>query len=137
MRITRRKLRGLIKEELSLFLEQIGNNALLGEITTSPGSAWMDFPDRPITDLTSLGHPPEGSVSFEEPDLDPDDDEDDMDEIIDIIFDSLTPDEIRAFEYMLKSRRSGESRSDFIKRQYGGDPAQIMGYIAPGRSTDF
>jgi len=125
-----------IKELAQLFGHLAQDTKTLSEIRASPGSAYLDWPDRPLVDLTSLGHPPEGSVSFmepDEPDLDPDDDSDDELEIIDYILDSLSPDEARAFEYMLKARSQGETKSDFIRRKFGGDPEMVMRHIIPGR----
>jgi len=125
-----------IKDLSGVFYQLSKEVETLSEIRASPGSAYLDWPDRPLVDLTSLGHPPEGSVSFmepDEPDLDPDDDSDDEREILDFIIDSLSPDEARAFEYMLRARRQGETKSDFIRRRFGGDPEMVMRHIIPGR----
>ena len=126
MKITRRKLRQIIREEL------------VREIRASPAHVGVsDFPARPITDLSWLGHPPEDSVRYAEPeeeDLDPDDDSDDMAELLDMMVDEFTKDELAAFEVMIgRARRQGEKSSDVVGR-LGGDPYRVMSHVT-GRSA--
>lgn len=123
MKITRRQLRQIIREELSRELREITATPVGGDINVWP-------------DVSIYGRPiPRGGVSpgeEEEDPLDADGPEDDVAELLDMLKSGLEPGQLQALEYMLKGRRESESQSEYIKRKYSGDPSRLMQHIIPG-----
>lgn len=121
MKITRRTLQKIIKEEL---------RRSLGEIRASGITAFGEFPPIPLSDPHGVRLPVSDDIASEG---DPDDDSDDLAEIIDMLSDEFNADQLRALEFVLsraKDRR--EKTSDYIGRMHHGDPYQAMHNLVTG-----
>ena len=121
MRIKRRNLNRIIKEELERSLREIRASSLdtLGA-----------FPPIPLSDPHGARNPQTDDYID---DGDPDDDSDDMAEIIDMLSDEFNADQLRALEFVLsraKDRR--EKTSDYISRMHHGDPYTAMHNLVTG-----
>ena len=132
MKLNRTGLRRIILEEMRN-LKEIRASGI-------PGDTMNAFPDIPITDLTSIGHPPQGSMGYVEPDetsdLDSDGDEDDVREMIDMLYDLFSEDQIETLKYMLNAAsHEGDDMHHVareISRRYGGDPKAAMQHLVTG-----
>ena len=120
MKITGRRIKAIIREELDRSLD---------EIRASLGVPSIDEFRPELMGYGELDLSPQDTPV----ELDPDDDSDDMDEILDLLSDEFNVDQLRALASVIRRAKDARERtSSYISRKHDGDPRLAMRNLVMG-----